>query len=92
MKSIESTREMCKICGSIIRVGFHVPDDIWEKAIHPYHQNSAVCIKCFTARADEKMLPWDKNIEFFPVSMNTHLTYNYKAEAWYRNKNKKPPG
>ena len=67
------TREICKICYQINRVGFDVPETIWKQAIPIQFQNHVVCLNCFTRLADEQMLHWDKQIKFYPVSMATHL-------------------
>jgi len=36
-------------------------------------KNDVLCLACFTARADDCGLAWDKDIEFFPVSLRSHL-------------------
>jgi len=65
------TREVCSICGNISRVGFWVPDKIWKQVMS--QQNDIVCLECFTKRADEKLIEWDKDIRLYPVSFKTHL-------------------
>jgi len=67
------SREICKICGNVNTVGFNVPEDIWKIIIPTDKQNSVVCLSCFTKLGDQKMIEWDKNIEFFPVSLVVHL-------------------
>lgn len=67
------TRERCQMCHRISSVGFHVPDAVWEAAVHPHWRNSVLCVQCFIAQADEKLLRWDEEIRFFPVSLRSHL-------------------
>ena len=70
------TREICKCCDESVTVGFSVPDDIWEKAAgrgdgkEPF---SVLCLRCFTRRADRLLLKWDKEIQFWPVSLVSHF-------------------
>lgn len=50
-----------------------MPDEIWEAT--PLTSKYAIlCLGCFTRLADEALLPWDRQIEFWPVSLATHLT------------------
>lgn len=65
------TREICKICFHPNRVGFSVPDEVWNIVIPDIHKNHVVCLQCFTRLADEHLVEWDKNIEFFPISLQT---------------------
>lgn len=66
-------REFCGMCHDIIRVGFKVPNEIWKEVIKPYYQESPICLRCFTRRADEKLIPWDLKIKLFPTSYYTLL-------------------
>jgi hypothetical protein len=66
------SREICKMCFWVNPVGFYVPDEIWLEAIPPEHRSSVVCISCFARLADEKLIPWDGQIQLYPVSMATH--------------------
>ncbi len=50
-----------------------MPADIWQAVVPTEMQESVVCLTCFTRLADEKCIPWDQQIEFYPVSMATHL-------------------
>lgn len=68
-----ATREICKICYNVVRVGFNVPDEVWEGVVYKEHLTRVLCIDCFTKLADEKLIEWDTNIEFYPVSLKTHL-------------------
>jgi len=68
-----ATRERCGVCHHVSPVGFHVPDDLWLVAVPNYFRNTVMCMYCFASFADERMLPWDENITFYPVSLRTHL-------------------
>ena len=65
-------REICSLCHEVSRVGFFVPDKVWELVVHRSQINDILCLRCFTRLADEKSVEWDKNIEFYPVSWVTH--------------------
>lgn len=67
--------ELCRACGRISRVGFHVPDPIWNAARHGY---PVLCVVCFGAFADERLLDWDRDITFYPVSQVTSM----RAQGW----------
>lgn len=67
------TRERCGLCHAISPVGFWVPDETWAAVVHPSHLHTIHCLRCFTDRADEKLIPWDRDIKFYPVSRATHL-------------------
>ena len=68
-------REICKCCGEINRVGFNVPNDIWQMSVPKIYQEKVLCLNCFTRFADENGIVWDEEIEFFPVSFET-FKYN----------------
>ena len=76
-------RESCGVCGKISRVGFWVPDEIWREAVHPHYIHSPHCLECFTARADDKLLPWHEEIVFQPYSMVKHLETIEEARKWH---------
>ena len=67
------TREICKACWEINRIGFSVPDEIWNAAVPVKLRDSILCLNCFTRFADEQLIPWDAQIKFFPVSAKTHF-------------------
>ena len=67
------SREICKLCFRANPVGFYVPDEIWKDTIPPEHQADVVCLWCFARLADEKLIPWDRKIQLYPISMYTHL-------------------
>jgi hypothetical protein len=62
------TREICKICYRVNRIGFAVPDAVWKQVVPANFADHVVCLDCFTRLADEKRIDWSKAIEFFPVS------------------------
>jgi hypothetical protein len=64
------TRETCKACGRVSAVGFSVSDEMWQLATGGFP--FVLCLACFTARADDAMLPWDREIQFWPVSLVSH--------------------
>jgi hypothetical protein len=63
------------MCHRANPVGFQVPDSIWREVVPEEYQSGVVCLPCFTRLADEKLVPWDRQIRFYPVSMATHLGY-----------------
>ena len=67
------SREICKICYGVNAVGFSVPDDVWRAVVPQQFQSHVVCLRCFTRLADEKLIAWDDDMEFFPVSMVAHI-------------------
>ena len=68
-----ATRERCQMCHQISSVGFWVPDETWKASVHPHFENSILCIRCFSSQADEKLVEWDREIKFYPVSLVTHF-------------------
>jgi hypothetical protein len=68
-----ASREICKICFHVNRVGFNVPEEIWRAVVPAELQKSVVCLDCFSRLADEKLIRWDASIALYPVSMATHL-------------------
>lgn len=80
------TRQFCDICGHVDRVMFWIPDELWAEVVPSHHQTSRVCLNCFTERADEKMVEWDKVIRLCPVSLFTQLSIqNRVARGEYSN-------
>lgn len=75
------TREICKACWKINRIGFIVPNEIWNKSVPNFFKNKVLCLDCFTTFADEAGIEWDKDIKFFPVSFLTHLKSNEDANT-----------
>lgn len=72
-------REICGLCHRAIAVGFWVPNDIWQAVVHPSHINTIHCLNCFTERADEKLINWSKDIQFYAVSLRSHLDDIYNG-------------
>lgn len=70
------SREICKLCYTENPIGFNVPDEVWRTIVPEQVVNSVVCINCFTRMGDAKMVQWDKDIEFWPVSRFTFLQCN----------------
>lgn len=68
-----NSRELCKLCYHVNAIGFNVPDDIWRAVVPAAMRGSIVCLACFARLGDEKGIAWDQQIEFYPVSMATHL-------------------
>lgn len=67
------TRMFCQICGHLHKVDFWVPNKIWDEAVHPRYKSTHICLDCFMERADERLLPWDKEIKLWPCSMATQI-------------------
>lgn len=53
-------------------MGFKVPDEVWAEVMPDDRQHNIMCIMCFARLADQQMIAWDEEIEFFPVSKKTH--------------------
>jgi len=69
-----ATREICKICYKVNPVGFDVPNIVWHEVIPHQYRQDIICLSCFIHLADEKLISWDRDIKFYPVSLNSHLT------------------
>lgn len=67
------SREICKVCYHVNPVGFYVPDEIWRSVVPEALRASVLCLACFARLADEKLIRWEQEIEFFPVSLVSHL-------------------
>jgi len=65
-------RMFCSVCGEVIRVMFHVPNDIWELSVHISQIENLICLRCFTRMADERGVEWDREITFEPISQVKH--------------------
>ena len=70
---VNVAREICKICYHNTAVGFSVPEDVWRAVVPPRLRDRVLCLACFTRLADEKLVRWEPHIEFYPVSLATHL-------------------
>ena len=65
------SREICRSCWRPSPVGFSVPDAAWKAVRHPQLPGDVLCIICFAQLADEKLIQWDREITFYPVSLVT---------------------
>lgn len=74
-------RPFCGICNEVIRVDYHVPDEVWELSLHRSHRNGYVCLDCFTRNADERGVEWSDNIKFYPISQLKDMTLKKGAEG-----------
>lgn len=63
-----SSRETCRCCWQPSPVSFFVSDEVWVAAVQPEFRHTVLCIGCFARFADERLVEWDREIEFFPVS------------------------
>ena len=70
------SRERCQCCKRYSLAGFSVPNHIWDQAIPNEFHESPLCIMCFAAMADERLIEWSRDIEFFPVSLAEHARDN----------------
>lgn len=73
------SRERCQCCNRYSPVGFHVPNETWDLAVPNQFHESPLCIMCFATMADERLIEWDKEIVFYPISLATH----HKPDAPY---------
>ena len=69
------SREICKLCHRVNPVGFAVSDQTWKVVVPEHVVDKVVCLSCFVRLADEKMIFWDLDIEFFPVSLMSHYEF-----------------
>jgi len=44
---------ICKVCGRPDKFDFHVPDEIWRRAVPVRYVNRVVCLPCFDDFARE---------------------------------------
>lgn len=69
-----ATRERCQVCHQIRGLGFHVPNEVWAAVVHPSLRDSILCLPCFADRADAKLIPWERGLTIYPVSLHMHLS------------------
>lgn len=63
------TREFCSCCVRPNPLSFHVPDDVWERAVPEFYRGKVLCIICFDVMATLNGVNWaGRPVEFFPVS------------------------
>lgn len=70
---MSATREICKLCDHPNPIGFRVPDEVWLAIVPECAKHRVVCLSCFTLLGDEKLVEWDRDIDFYPVSLASHL-------------------
>ena len=80
MENRKSHMEICSLCHEVSRVGFWVPNDIWQLVTHPSQVEDIICLRCFTRLADERGVSWDMNIKFYPISWKTQKLINYEQQ------------
>ncbi len=73
-------RMWCAICGGPHKIDFVTKDEYWKEAIPVKYWLSPVCLNCFTARADEKHLPWENGLTLTPCSLKTQLDIQNKIK------------
>lgn len=81
MREARLSRERCGWCHEYSPVGFQVPDEIWAQVVPERYRQTIACIRCFAIMADERLVPWDLEMKFYPVSLATHLTGSGYAVA-----------
>jgi hypothetical protein len=67
------TRPICEDCRRRVVVDFKVPDEVWLAVFKETHGPGYFCVQCFGARADERLVPWCRDIELFPMSQAEHI-------------------
>jgi hypothetical protein len=69
-----SGRALCGLCFHPVSVELKVSQEMWKQVtwglVVP---NSTICIACFTRIADERMIQWDRSVEFRPMSKLTAM-------------------
>lgn len=55
-------RQKCSVCGCEEKFNFHVPDEIWKKAVPQKYQNRVVCLSCFDNFAREENVDYSDSI------------------------------
>jgi len=78
------SREICKACFRPSSVGFAVPDEVWAAVKPERLPGDVLCLQCFTTLADEQLIPWDRDIQFYPVSLATlHGGFDGEYSKWF---------
>lgn len=67
------SRQKCHLCGRVMRLDFVVPDEVWQEAIPPGIRDAIVCFECFAARADEKLIEWNRGLRLIPNTLRDQL-------------------
>lgn len=79
------TRMKCQYCHKRHATHFHVPEEMWLAVIPEPQCYGEVCLDCFIAEADEKLIRWCEAITITPMSLVKHFelsgftpAYNYQ--------------
>jgi len=49
-------RGACKVCSSLDKGDFEIPNDVWKTVVPTEYQNKVVCVECFGKFACEKQV------------------------------------
>ncbi|MBA7652923.1 hypothetical protein ES703_60762 [subsurface metagenome] len=63
--NINTTRQICKVCGLPDYFNFNVPDKIWQRIVPRIYQNKVVCLPCFDRFATIKNINYAKYFSNF---------------------------
>ena len=66
-------RQICSVCQREYALDYSVPNKIWELATHHSQRENLICFDCFVRMADTRFIDWDKDIEFKPTSLISHI-------------------
>jgi hypothetical protein len=58
-------RQTCKVCGRPDKFNFHVPDDVWTRAIPHQLASGVVCLFCFDALAEARGVDYASSLGEF---------------------------
>ncbi len=67
------TRMCCQMCHKRHGTSFSVPTEMWQAVMLEKYWWGEICLECFIAEADEKLVRWCEVIKFQPLSLVTHL-------------------
>lgn len=74
--NIDTSRQICKVCGSLDYFNFNVPDKIWQKIVPKKYQNKVVCLPCFDKFATIKNINYAKYFsDFLFVGDKAYFTF-----------------
>ena len=76
-----ATRQRCGVCHHVAPVSFFVPHELWRVAVPDYFRDTPMCLTCFASFADERLLAWDREIQFYPMSLRTQLDARVEKET-----------
>lgn len=55
-------RQRCRVCDRPDKFNFHVPDDVWARAVPAAFAGSPVCLFCFDALAEARGVEYAKSL------------------------------